>query len=488
MSDIAFYPVTKLARMIRDGEISSGELLEIYIHRIEQYNDRLNAVVTLDLDRAQAQARQADEQKAKGKSLGPLHGVPVTIKDAFETKGLRTTSGASKLGDHIPKVHAIAVQRYVDAGAIVIGKTNVPLFCDDVQTYNDFFGITNNPWDLKRTPGGSSGGAAAALAAGFSGLELGSDIAGSIRIPASWTGIYGHKSSYGIIPQRGHIPPPPGIQAESDLEVIGPLSRSASDLMSALDVLIGPDPLISIGWTIQLPGPRASSLKEFRIAAWLDDDAMPVDDRVRDCLQSVLDALGAVGTKIDERARPEIDVAEAFQVYQRLMYPVMASGLPVRLFEEFEKARLAEPDGSEFDSFVRNVTITHREWLSANAKRQKYRRQWAEFFKHFDLLLCPVAGVSAIPHDTQVRQLERTIEINHRPVPYSMLQKWVGMITLAYLPATVAPVGLTSEGLPVGLQIVGPYLEDRTPILFAERLADIIGGFRVPPGFGSIPK
>ena len=473
--------------MIRDGDISSRELLDLYVSRIEKYNERLNAVVTLDLERARKQAQQADERRAKGEILGPLHGLPVTIKDAFETAGLRTTSGASKLKDHIPTANAIAVQRYVDAGAIILGKTNVPLFCGDFQTYNDLFNTTNNPWDLERTPGGSSGGAAAALAAGLAGLELGSDIAGSIRIPACWAGVYGHKSSYGIIPQKGHIPPPPGIVAESDLEVIGPLARSASDLMLALDVLTGPDPLNAAGWILELPRPRTDSIKEFRIAAWLDDAVMPLDSRVRDRLQWVLDALRAAGADIDEQARPEIDVVEAFQTYQRLMYPIMASGLPTTLFEEFEKIKQAEPDDSEFDRFVRDVTITHREWLSANARRHEYRRQWAKFFKRFDVLLCPVASVPAIPHNTEVRQLERTIEINHRPAPYSTLQKWVGMITLAYLPATSAPVGLTPEGLPVGLQIIGPYLEDRTPIHFAEKLADIIGGFEAPPGFSITP-
>jgi amidase len=494
MDELAFYPATKLAQMIRTGEVSSSELLELYLARIERLNSRINAVVTLDAERARRQARQADALRSKGESLGPLHGVPITIKDAFETAGLPTTCGAPHLKDYIPAANAMAVQRYLDAGAIVFGKTNCPLFCSNSQTYNDIFGRTNNPWDLERSPGGSSGGAAAALAAGLTALELGSDIAGSIRIPASWSGVYGHKPSYGIIPQQGHIPPPPGTSSTTDLNCIGPLARSAADLVLALDCLIGPAPVTkgsppadAIGWTFRLPQPRAASLKGYRIAAWLDDEDIPVDTQVKACLEAVIDALRAASARIDEQARPGFKAAEAGRTFQKLMYPALFGWIPPALYDTLE--RLAQTGDAEADSetgrFAQAVTQRHREWLVADAERQVYRAHWAAFFKSYDVLLCPVASVPAIPHTISKSEmaLERTIMVNNQPAPYTILQRWIGLPTLAYLPATSAPIGRTKEGLPIGMQIVGPFLEDRTPLDFAARLADIIGGFAPPPDF-----
>jgi len=485
MDELAFYPATKLVQMIRVGEISSRELLELYLARIEKFNSRINAVVTLDAERACQQARQADELQSQGKPLGPLHGVPVTIKDAFETAGLLTTCGAPLLKDYIPAANAVAVQRYLDAGAIVFGKTNCPLFCTDAQTYNDIFGRTNNPWNLERSPGGSSGGAAAAVAAGLTGLELGSDIAGSIRIPASWSGVYGHKPSYGIVPQQGHIPPPPGTLSETDLNCVGPLARSAADLMLALDCLIGPAASESIGWTLQLPQPRAASLREYRIAAWLDDADMPVDTQVKARLETVIDALRAAGATIDEQAHPAFKTTEACQTFQKLMYPALFGWIPPSLYDTLEKLAQSGGADSETGRFAQAVTQRHRQWLASDAERQAYRAQWAAFFKDYDVLLCPVASVPAIPHTIGKNEmaLERTIMVSNRPAPYTILQRWVGLATLAYLPATSTPVGRTDDGLPIGMQIVGPFLEDRTPIDFAARLADIIGGFEPPPGY-----
>lgn len=485
MDELAFHSATKLAQMIRDGEVSSSELLELYLSRIERLNGRINAVVTLDAERARQQARQADELRTQGKPLGPLHGLPVTIKDAFETAGLLTTCGAPHLRDYIPAVNARAVQRYLDAGAIVFGKTNCPLFCADSQTYNDIFGRTNNPWNLERSPGGSSGGAAAAVAAGLTTLELGSDIAGSIRIPANWTGVYGHKPSYGIIPQQGHIPPPPGALSITDLNVIGPLARSAADLMLALDCLIGPAASESIGWSLRLPQPRAASLREYRIAAWLDDKDIPVDTQVKARLEAVMDALRAAGATIDDQARPGIKIAEAGRTFQRLMYPALFGWIPPSLYDTLEKLAQTGDTDSETGRFAQAVTQRHRQWLTSDGERQAYRAQWAAFFKSYDVLLCPVASCAAIPHTVTKGEmaLERTIVVNNRPAPYTILQRWIGPPTLAYLPATSAPVGSTKDGLPIGMQIIGPFLEDRTPIDFAARLADIIGGFKPPPGF-----
>jgi amidase len=483
LKEIAFCSAVELAAMIRNGKISSSELVELYLSRIETFNPKVNAVVTLDAEGARRQAKAADKARAKGKPMGLLHGVPVTIKDGFETAGMRTTSGAPTYQNHIPKRHAAAVQRYVDAGAIILGKTNVPLFCSDSQSYNGIFGTTNNPWDLKRSPGGSSGGAAAALAAGLTGIELGSDIAGSIRLPSSWCGIYGHRPSFGIVPFRGHIPPPPGILSEGDLSVAGPLARGAADLKLAMTILAGPDPLTATAWQLALPKPRAKSLKKYRIAAWLAEEGFPVDQAVHRVLKEVVAALRSAGATVDEKARPKFNAADSFRAYQRLLTPVMASGFPSKVLEFLAQIAQAEGERSEIGIFATDTHLLHRHWLSANAKRHAHRHLWAEFFKHYDVLLCPVVSVPAIVHDTQRTQIERTIEVNGRAEPYGLLLKWAGVVTHVYLPCTSAPVGQTPEGLPVGIQIVGPYLEDFTSIDFAQRLAKVIGGFEPPPGY-----
>lgn len=483
MTDLAFRSAVELARLIREGSLSSRELLDSYLSRMERYNPRLNAVVSLDVERAREAATRADDARSRGERVGPFHGVPVTIKDSFETAGLRTTCGSPKLRKHVPMDDAVAVARYRGAGAIVFGKSNLPLFCGDHQSYNELFGTTNNPWDLMRTPGGSSGGAAAALAAGLTGLELGSDIAGSIRVPASWSGVYGHKPSWGIVPQAGHIPPPPRALTESDLGVMGPLARSAADLMQALDVLAGPDAWQATGWRLELPGPRASSLRDYRVAAWFDDPSMPVDDRVLERLLAAVDALRKAGVTVDDQARPAIDAAKVFRTFQALMNPLMAAGYPPPLFERFQQLARTEDPESEVGAYARDVTETHREWLSANARRAQCRARWAEFFTRYDVLLCPTVSVPAIVHDTERPMLERTVSVNGKSEPYGVLQRWVSLATLAHLPATTAPVGRTSSGLPVGIQIIAPYLEDRTSIDFAEKLSLLIGGFEPPPEF-----
>ncbi len=279
MSDIALRPAHELADAIRRRELSSRELLDHYLARVERLNPALNAVVTLDPDGARRAADAADAAVARGEVVGPLHGVPMTIKDTYETAGMRTTCGVAAW-DHVPDIDAEAVRRLREAGAVIFGKTNAPSFAADWQTYNPIFGATNNPWDTTRTTGGSSGGAAAALAAGLTALELGSDIAGSIRLPSNWCGVCGHKTSWGIVPHRGHLPPPPGALATSDLGVMGPMARDIADLELALDLLAGPAQAPAVGWRLELPPARASTLRELRLATWLDDPAYPVESDV----------------------------------------------------------------------------------------------------------------------------------------------------------------------------------------------------------------
>ena len=484
MSDLGFRSASWLAEAIRRGELSSRAVLDHLLARIERLNPALNAVVTLDAERARRRADSLDA--GHGMSGAPLRGVPITVKDTFELAGVRTTSGSPMLSAHVPATDAVGVARLADAGAVIFGKTNTPLFAGDAQTYNAVFGTTNNPWDATRTPGGSSGGSAAAVAAGLTPLDLASDIAGSIRMPSHYCGVYGHKPSYGIIPVRGHIPGPPGTLAEYDLSTIGPIARTPDDLDLALDVLAGPDADRAVAWRLALPPPRRATLREYRVAAWLDDPACPVDDAVRGRLEATVAALRRAGVTVDEHARPGIPLADAARDYLRLLYPIITSGMPPEEWEAFSAygSRLAADDDGPLARAVRFSAQLHRDWLSANETAARHRARWAEFFRGFDVLLCPVTPVVAPPHDQSEPIPLRTITVNGASRPYLDQIIWTGAIgSMTYLPVTVAPSARTSPGLPVGVQIVGPFLEDRTTIDFARRLADVAGGFEPPPGY-----
>ncbi len=482
MTDLGTKSARDLAAMIRRKQISSRELLDYFLGAVAERNEPLNAVVTLDEERARATAANADEALARGDALGPFHGLPMTIKDTFETAGVRTTAGNPIWTDHVPERDADPVAKLKRAGVVVFGKTNLPFMAADVQSYNDLFGCTNNPHDLTRTPGGSSGGAAVAVASGFTSLELGSDIGGSIRTPAHWTGVYGHKPSHGIVSNRGHIPGPPGALSQPDLGVAGPLARSAEDLAIALDVLAGPDQNRAVGWRLDLPRPRHARLSDFRVATWFDDPALPVDDSVRSRLKATTEALRAAGVQVDEKARPEFDLERLIRDYNRLLMPIVLADLPdeaiaglTRLANSFDKE-----DMSDAAEAARAPLIQHREWLRTNESREHSRVAFREFFSSYDVLLCPVTSVPAIPHDHSPFPA-RTIRVNDQMRPYTDLFGWISMATACHLPATVAPVGPTADGLPIGIQIVGPYLEDRTTIEFARLLGDVIGGFSPPP-------
>ncbi len=482
MSDWAFRSTADLARALRERRVGAVELLDLLLARAEAHNPRLNAIVAWDVERARERARAADAATARGESWGPLHGVPMTIKDSIEVVGMPTTSGAPALRDHRPAANAPAAQRAIDAGAIVFGKTNLPLYAGDFQSYNDVYGQTNNPWDVRRVPGGSSGGAAAALAAGLTGFEIGSDIGGSIRNPSHFCGVYGLKPSHGLVPQRGHIPGPPGALGAADIAVLGPMGRSAEDLALGLDVLAGPDRLEATGWRLALPPPRHERLRDFRVAAWLDHPLCPIEAEVAERLHDAVEAVRRAGAHVDEKTRPA-DGAESFSVYTRLVFGVLALGFPPAALAAFDAALPGlAPDNVSFQTdVVRGVAQRHREWIAVDEHRQRLRWRWDAFFRDFDVLLAPVMPTVAFPHDHS-DQATRTIPVNGVPFPYMRQLFWAGLTNVVYLPAVAAPVGLARSGLPVGIQIAAPYLEDRTAIRFAELLAREIGGYQIPPG------
>ncbi len=485
MNEPAFESAVDLAAAIKAGKISSAELLDYYLERVKRLNPDLNAIVQTCEKEAKALAKKADEDLAAGKLQGPLHGVPITIKDTLEVAGMPCTSGAPALKDHVPEKNAETVQAYINAGAIVFGKTNVPLYGGDLQSFNKVYGQTNNPWNPKRTPGGSSGGAAAALSAGLCALEIGSDIGGSIRTPAHFCGIYGHKPSYGIVPQKGHIPPQPGIftgehGTSIDIMVVGPLARSIDDISLAMDLLVAPEPAERPARRIQLPEARKKSLDDLKIGLWLDDPACPVDSSVGDVIQNAVDRLSAKGAHIEDR-RPEIDFKESHDCFLSLLAAVMGAGTPEKYFNKWleEVKELSEDDQSYLARHLRGATQLHRDWSFKNTTRQIIRQKWADFFREFDVLLCPPASLPAIAHDHRYFY-DRTITINGRQREYNDLIGWAGLVGVAHLPSTVMPVGRSTEGLPVGMQVVGPYLEDRTPIQAVKLFSEILGGFTPP--------
>jgi amidase len=486
MSDLPFRSATELLAALDRRETSSVELLALFLSRIERLSKATNAVVTLDAERALADARRCDEERSRGERRGALHGLPVTVKDSFETEGLLTTSGGTpELMGHVPERDAVVVARLKAAGAIVFGKTNLSTQAMDIQTYNAAFGTTNNPWDAGRTAGGSSGGSAVAMSCGLSALEVGSDLGGSIRIPASFCGVFGHRPSYGIIPTRGHIPGPPGSLAAPDLETAGPIARSADDLDLALRRLAGPDESQGVAWRLELPPPRRRGLSEYRLAAWLDDPAAPVDAALRERLEAVVEELRAAGAEVDTVARPAFTLAENARLFMRVLYGSMSSGMPEAQFEKLvaRAAGLASDDESFAARLTRDTVQTHREFDLAREERERQRARWADFFTRYDALLCPAFPTPAFPHDQTPNIARRTLAVNGTPQPYlGTLLGWPALSGLSSLPATAAPVGFTREGLPAGIQVVGPYLEDRTSIHVAKLVSEVSGGTVRPPG------
>jgi amidase len=407
----------------------------------------------------------------------------MTIKESYDVIGMPTTWGVPELKGNLPPRNALAVERFLAAGVVLFGKTNVPIFLADYQSYNAIYGTTNNPWDLSRAPGGSSGGSAAALAAGLTGIEAGSDIGSSIRNPAHYCGVYGHKPTYGIVSPRGQTFP--GRVAQSDISVVGPLGRSAEDLDIALGIMAGPDEIDAVGYKLALPAPRQKALRDFKVAVMLTDPNSEVDAEVQARVQAVADFLAKKRAKVSDRARPDIDTREAQRVYIHLLRAATSGRQTQEEFERnFAAARgLAAGDESYYARMLRANTGSHRDWLAANEARHKMRRKWAEFFKEYDLMLCPAAASAATPHDQQGERWERTIEVNGHRVPATDQLFWAGYSGMAYLPSTVAPAGFTKSGLPVGVQIIGAQYADRTCIQMARLLEREYQGFVPPPNY-----
>ncbi len=474
-------PATALLAALASRDLSSRELVTATLARINRFGPELNAVVTVDPDGALAAADESDRRRAEGKPR-PLEGLPVTIKDAFDVAGMRSTAGSPAYAHRVPGRDAAAVSRLRAAGAVIIGKSNIPPLSDDWVTENSVFGRTLSPWNPAYSPGGSSGGAVAAVATGMAALELGSDLGGSIRWPAHACGVFGLKPTWGLVSTRGHVPPPPGITAETDLATAGPLARSAADLDLALTVIMGPpDPT---GVVPRLDAARRSDPRGLRVALWIDDPFAPVDTSVRDAVIQAAALLAGAGAQVDDEARPGFSFCDMFEVYALLFHSILAAGLP----EEERRALAAgapqfpaDDDRSHAALRARAARLDVARWQDLQKRRQAIKQAWDSFFQRYDVVLMPPAPVGAVPHP-EVAVAGRSLIINGRPRPWFDLLHWAAPASLAHMPAAVAPVLRAADGLPRGVQIVAAEGADRTAIAVAGMLEALGCSFVPPPG------
>jgi amidase len=485
-SEWSFKTATELSQALAAKKISAVELAQDAIGRIERHDGRINAICVRDFERGLEAARAADAARVHGET-GPLLGIPLTVKESYNVAGLPTTWGFPPQKDFVPPEDALAISRVKAAGGVIIGKTNVPVGLGDWQSYNEIYGTTNNPFDLGRTPGGSSGGSAAALAAGYGPLSFGSDIGGSLRVPAFHCGVYAHKPTYNVVPSRGHTPPPfPPLPFDRDMAVIGPMARSAADLSLLLDVIAGPDPLdAGVGYQLTLPPPRRNALKNFRMLVADSDPVLPSDKDIRGAIEKLAGGLAKSGVNVARQSPLLPDFAESSRLYMRMLMSFLGAFFPPEAIAGAQAgaAELTTDNKSLAAERLRGMTQSHRDWVLDDGARGRLRAQWRELFKTFDAVICPIMPTPAYPHDHSPQQEARRIKIDGKDYVYPDQLAWPGIATLPGLPATAIPLGLSPEGLPVGVQIVGPWLEDRTPLKLAELIEREFGGFVPPPLF-----
>lgn len=481
--DYLYNSATRLALEIRERRIGCRELLELYQSRLDRINPELNAVVVRDLVAARKSADEADAALARGELWGPLHGLPITVKESYNVEGIPTTRGIPGLENSVAKSDMSLVQRLRKAGAVIFGKSNVPIHLADWQSYNAIYGSTNNPWDKQCTPGGSSGGGAAAVAAGLVAFEAGSDSAGSLRVPAHYCGVYGHRPTYGIVSQLGHELG--GRRAPRDLSTLGPLARSAEDLELLLNVMAGPDHADARGWSLSLPRPTRRTFSELRIAVMVDCPISRVDSEIRREIRKVADFLTANGARVEE-AKPDIDPEQAVSIFLKLLRSAGSSGLPPAAVTAARNLVAGAP--KELLDYrtesARAEIMEHRDWLAIDDLRHALRRTWFEFFGEWDLLICPVSSTPAVPHDHVSQRWEQKVVVDGETFAATDQMFWVGFSALAFLPSTVAPIGRSTGGLPIGMQIIGSGLDDLHCIEFAKMLERAYRRFEAPPAYG----
>lgn len=476
-----FADATTVLARLRSGETRSRDVLEVYLDRIRRHS-WVNAVVTVDEDAARTAADAADAARRAGARLGLLHGLPITVKHDVEVEGMLSTYGSVYNRDYVPRRDAASVARLRRAGAVIFGRTNLPEFATDGQSYNELHGVTRNPWDPERTPGGSSGGSAAAVAAGMTGFCLGSDMGGSIRIPAAWCGVAGFKPSWGRVPMTGSAPVPGTARFDAtllqeDVAVAGPLARSVADLALAFDVLTaaGRAPVPSA------TGDLVDPTRPLRVAVWFDDDRSPASAETLSVLDDACRQLARAGVELIRTRPPGLDLDRLEELFELMFMADLVGHSDDESFSGLIGA-LTQGDDWMSRTHLRAATLSHRAWLALEAERNGIRRAWKALFADVDVLLTPVVPTTALPHDHTEPVNDRRIVVDgieHPWRPY--LTRWCGAVGVAGLPAVSVPVGTDAAGLPVGMQVVGPLRADKRVLRAAATIQRICGGFQIPP-------
>jgi amidase len=463
---------------LKAKKISARELLNAHLARNDKIAKAINAVIETDIPRAQKDAAAIDDARAKGTALGPLAGIPMTIKDGFDVENMPAVSGNPAFRDR-PKNCAdadmVALAR--QAGAVIWGKTNVPFMLSDIQSYNEIYGTTNNPYDVTKVPGGSSGGAAAALATGVTSLEIGSDIGGSLRHPANFCGVTSLKPTWGLLSQRGHVPPTPGKPYNTDLNVVGPMARNVDDLKLLWRVLRG------------TPEQKRREVKGTRIAIWNEEASWPLARDVRDGVERAADALAKAGARV-EHAKPDVDGAELMDFYTAILTPLVTAGLPEALLKSFDAMHQTDlelvksgGEGAAAAMFRLRARPSPEEAASAQSRRAAHKHRLAEFFKTYDTIVMPISMVTAFPHQHEPTFNERLLDVDGKTVPYPKIIEWISLATALHAPALAVQAGRNHKGMPVGVQIVGPWNGEDRLFDFAAAVEEGLGGFSPPPGF-----
>ena len=483
MNNIVFQPLHQIAAAIRDGKISAVTVLDIFLDQIAKHNPSLNAIVTLDEKEAKKQAVLADAELAQGILRGPLHGVPVTFKDTYETAGLLTTSSFKPLANYVPETDATVVARLRQAGAIVLGKTNMPELAMDAQSNSPVFGRANNPWDLERTPGGSSGGSAAAVAAGLSPLDIGSDLGGSVRIPAHYCGVYGFKPTENRISIAGHIPeiPPVKVRGVRHCGCPGILARSIEDCRIALEILEGPD-----GRDWEIPPIRSNvvkkrELRDYRIA-WTDDFAdFPLDNEVRLAMENMTEELAGLGCRVEKCAPPDFDFLSALETGGQITGTELGIGMPAVARLLLRTRTFTFTTKSTWLEGIRSgLKLDIKKYMAALSKRDAFNTILDKFLTEWDAWLCPVTATCAFPH----WKPHKPFVVNGQKLNYTAsFTNYTAVFNMTGNPVVVLPVAQSSRGLPIGFQLAGRRWHDGELLEVAEQLADAIAPFKQPPGY-----
>ncbi|MDF0556750.1 amidase [Kamptonema sp. UHCC 0994] len=489
MSDLVFASACQLAEMIRDRQVSAVEVLDAHLGQIAKHNSNLNAICTLDESNARNKAEQADEALLRGESWGALHGVPITVKDLFETAGLRTTAGSISLKDYLPQHDTTVVKRLRSAGAILLGKTNVGDLAGGYQGLNDVFPRVNNPWNLSYTPGGTSSGGAAAIAAGLSPLDLCSDFGGSIRQPAHFCGIYGFKPTDRRVPTTGHIPEVPGApHCMRQMLTVGGLARSIEDLSLCLQLIAGADPAQPDIFPVPLDQP-SDQLLQTRQIAWSDEWAFyPVAEEIKSAIQSVATKLTEAGVTL-EKWIPNFDFLAAWKTYYKLAAYNLIYAQSLTVSDIRKNLFFLFRDGMQGDRNFRklgnlpsiglpiSLNPTLKGYFETLTERDSFITQMDKALAQWDAWLCPVAMTSAFTH----RERGAAIQVDNRSVPYSMASgAYVVPFNLTGHPAVVIPIGKAQNGLPIGMQIVGKRWQEMELLAIAKDIDQVVGGFQRP--------